>query len=352
MKLYLAGTTVSNPPDELKIQELFKRGHKLHSYFHLQVLEKKWFKMNTKNKVKLFLDSGAFSAWTQNTTVDIQEYIQFIKDNEDKLSVYANLDVIGIGGKQPNALTAKMTLKNQRIMEKAGLTPLPCFHFGEPMEYLDYYVDNYEYLALGVAGNSGKKLIPWLDECFLNHICDKDGIPKIKIHGFAITSMVVMLRYPFYSVDSTSWVVTGRMGSIYIPRYKDGVWIYDENSWKINVSNRNPGLSIKDKHIDTAPPEMKKIYLNYIHSKGYVLGKSKFRKVDQTRELAENEKWAENKPKDKTARRLLEIIIEPGISNTYQLRDEMNIIYFLDLEKSRPQWPWAFKTTEIQTGFF
>ena len=35
-----------------------------------------------KNKVSLFLDSGAFSAWSKNTTIDIEDYISFIKENE------------------------------------------------------------------------------------------------------------------------------------------------------------------------------------------------------------------------------------------------------------------------------
>jgi hypothetical protein len=59
--------------------------------------------------------------------------------------------------------------------------------------------------------------------------------------------------------------------------------------------------------------------------------------------LQENERWAEKKPADKSAEREVEIILTPGISNKYQLRDEMNIIYFLDLEKSMPKWPWAFE---------
>ena len=48
------------------------------------------------NKVELFLDSGAFSAFTQKVTIDIQEYIAFIKEHEDIIDVYANLDVIGM----------------------------------------------------------------------------------------------------------------------------------------------------------------------------------------------------------------------------------------------------------------
>lgn len=302
--------------------------------------------------VNLFLDSGAFSAWTQKTKIDIDEYITFIKKHQDLIGIYANLDVIGVGGKQPNRLTAELTLENQRIMEENGLSPLPCFHFGEPFEFLEYYVKNYDYLALGVAGNSGNTLVPWLNRCFAEYICDDQGLPKVKVHGFAVTSLKLMVRYPWYSVDSTSWALTGGMGSIYVPRYKAGVWLYDENSWKIAVSSQSPKEKAAGQHITTLTPKQREIILEYIHEKGYVLGVSEFKKEKQTYELAGNERWAEKKPKDSKARRRVEVLVEEGVCNKYQLRDEMNIIYFHDLEKSIPEWPWAFKREEVARGFF
>jgi hypothetical protein len=109
------------------------------------------------------------------------------------------------------------------------------------------------------------------------------------------------------------------------------------------VSNRNPLNIEAGKHIDTLPPNEKKIILNYIHEKGYKLGKSQFKKENQNYILKENEKWAEKKPINKTSKREVEVIIETGVCNKYQLRDEINIIYFLDLEKSIQKWPWPFK---------
>ena len=356
MKAFFAGVPGGVSPKKNKgAQRLLKGANKLHSFFHSRDggIESDWWRwcIVKKNKVNLFLDSGAFSAWTQGIPIDIQDYIEFIKQHLDILEVYANLDVIGLGGKQPNRLTAEKTLENQKIMEEAGLNPLPCFHFGEPFEFLQYYIDNYEYLALGVAGNSGNAIIPWLDECFENYICDAKGMPRIKIHGFAITSLKAMLRYPFYSVDSTSWVMTSRTGSIYVPRHRGGEWIYDENSWKVAVSSRSPAKSVvAGRHIDTFSPKQKEIILDYIHEKGYKLGKSRFEKVPQSHELEDHERWAEKKLKDKTALRLLEIIEEDGVSNRYQLRDEMNIIYFQDLEKSIPEWPWPFQQKGLK-GF-
>jgi hypothetical protein len=345
MEVYLAGTPVSNPIEEIKIQKFFKIGHKLHSYYHIPLFEKKWWEMNTQNKVELFLDSGAFSAWSQGKNIDIQEYIYFIKENKSVINVYSNLDVIG---------NAQATWNNQMIMEKSGLVPIPCFHYGEDEVWLKRILSKkYEYIALGgMVPISTKDLIYWLDYLFTKYLTDSKGIPNIKIHGFGLTSLTLMLRYPWYSVDSTSWVVTGRMGSIYIPKFRNGKWIYDENSWKVAVSNRSPSNKEAGQHIETMKAAEKAIFINYITSKGYKLGKSEFKKVEQTYQLQENEKWAEKKPMDKTTKRELEIIIEEGICNKYQLRDEMNIIYFLDLEKALPEWPWSFKKKEILNGFF
>lgn len=303
-----------------------------------------------QNKVDLFLDSGAFSAWTQKQDINIDEYIDFIKRNKDLIDVYANLDVIGLGGKQPNLKTAEATLDNQIIMEQAGLNPLPCFHFGEPWEFLDHYVANYDYLALGVAGNSGKKLIPWLNKCFAEHICDSQGMPKIRIHGFAVTSVYVMMKYPWYSVDSTSWVITGRMGFVFMPQWKADKWDYSITPWKWAVSTRSPTRKESGKHFETMGKEMQKTILRYCEEKGFVMGSSEWHPESQDYKLKDNEIWVEKKPKNKGQTRMVETVLVPGLANTYQLRDELNVIYFLDLENNSPAYPWAFKLE--QHGLF
>jgi hypothetical protein len=313
---------------------------RLWSYYHLK--ESNGI-MKKGKKVELFLDSGAFSAWSQDKEIQIQDYIQFIKDNENVIDVYANLDVIG---------DAKGTYNNQRIMEKAGLNPLPVFHYGEDIKWLKKYL-SYPYITLGgMVPISNNALIAWLDNLFENYLTDDKGIPICKIHGFGLTSLKLMLRYPWYSVDSTSWVVTGRMGSIYVPRRKGGEWVYNENSWKIAVSNRSPDKKEAGKHIDTMSPAEKQVFLDYIHEKGYKLGKSEYKEVKPGYKLKDNERWLDKKPKNKTTNRKVEVIVEDGVSNRYQLRDEMNIIYFLDLEKRMPKWPWPFKTKTKQKGLF
>lgn len=302
-----------------------------------------------KGNVQLFLDSGAFSAFTQGVEIDIQEYIAFIKEHEEHLEVYANLDVIGA---PPEA-----SWDNQRTMERAGLNPMPCFHYGEDPKWLRRYMKKCDYIALGgmAADKSGKALstekrMKWLDVIFQDYICDSSGTPTVKVHGFGMTSHELMWRYPWYSVDSTSWVVTGRLGSIYVPRRKEGQWNHRLRPWKVSLSERSPNKSEAGKHLSSYSPMERAVILQYIKEQGHQLGRSSFRKEPEAYELAENERWVGAKKDVVDGVREVELMEELGLCNTYQHRDEINIKYFLALEASFPEWPWAMKLGE-KRGF-
>jgi hypothetical protein len=310
---------------------------RLWSYFYWK--GEKRLKM--KNKVDLFLDSGAYSAWSQGIEIEIDDYISFIKEHKKHISVYANLDVIG----DPEA-----TLNNQKIMEKAGLKPLPCFHYGEDIKYLKYYLKNYQYIAFGgMVGTHKVNLDKWLNEMFGKYICDKEGYPKIKVHGFGLTSLSLTMKYPWYSVDSTSWVMTGRMGGVLIPVFKNGKYVYDKLPMKVSVSTTSPNLKTKD-HVRNYSPLKQKTVLKYLKEKGYVLGESKFKRESVDYKLRKKERWAESKVKGAKQRRV-EIRMKIGVSNCYKLRDEVNIIYYRDLEESFGKYPRKFKAEERQEGF-
>ncbi len=155
-----------------------------------------------KKNQKFFLDSGAFSAHSKKITINIDQYISFIKENRLILRHYAALDVIGDWQK---------TRKNQEYMEKKGLSPIPTFHFGSPKKELVRLISKYDYIALGglvPLSLKRKKLQAWLDYCF-SIIKDKS-----KVHGFGINALWSWKRYPWYSVDSTSAFEGSRRGSI------------------------------------------------------------------------------------------------------------------------------------------
>ena len=314
------------------------------------------------NKVELFLDSGAFSAWSQGVDIDIQDYIAFIKQHEKLLSVYAVLDVIG---------DAEGTLRNQRIMEDAGLAPLPCFHFGEPCKYLEQYVQDYDYMAIGGLAKMGGRaeMFQFLDKAF-DIICDSKGIPQIKVHGFAVTNLRAMKRYPWYSVDSTSWLMTARMGCIRVPhKLPGGGWDYLEElpkkaTRKIGVSSISPSSGEPDSHYCNISRQWRKEVDEWLDMHGISMGRSRFSKVKPGYELQEGERWAKQPgvgdcdtqqefttvPEEKTNKDYIEIVEEPGLCNDYIARDVINAMYFKELESKFPKYPWAWQRPRLR-GF-
>lgn len=206
---------------------------------------------------KTFLDSGAFSAWTLGKPINIDDYIDYVHRNVDIIRVdegtlmFSVLDGIG---------DAKLTWENQAYMERKGLRPLPCFHAGEDFAYLDWYVKNYEYITLGgMVGASSDTLIKWLDIVWDKHLLDGAGKPRIKVHGFGITAVPIMERYPWWSVDSSSWAQTARYGSILMP----------EGLGQLEVSNRSPARHELGKHLFTMSEAERQVLLTKIAAQGF-----------------------------------------------------------------------------------
>lgn len=150
---------------------------------------------NERN-IPVLLDSGAYSAFTQNKVIDVYEYISFCKEHSSKFEHIVGLDVIG----NPDE-----TRKNWDIMISEGVNCWPTFHIDCEFDNLEYFLRNSNYIALGIAGQKSarNKLQKWFDDCF--KLRNKIN-PDCKIHGFAISSSSLMSKFPFYSCDSTSWM--------------------------------------------------------------------------------------------------------------------------------------------------
>lgn len=152
---------------------------------------------------EMFIDSGAFSAWKKGVSIKVEDYIHYLKVHKDSVKAYANLDVIG---------DAEATYENQMKMEAEGLLPVPTYHLREDIKWLYKYLEKHDYIALGGTVGSPRRIIePFLDTCFS---IIKEYWPR-KIHGFGISTMWALKKYPFYSVDSTNWLMGGRYGDLF-----------------------------------------------------------------------------------------------------------------------------------------
>ena len=148
---------------------------------------------------EVFIDSGAFSAMTQGANISLEEYAEYLTRYKHWITVCANLDVIR---------HADLSWTNQRKLEDMGHNPLPVFHVSEEWEWLEHYVERYPYIALGVAGAKPPQYMGWVVKCF------QIAAGRSVFHGFGITTWQALKAFRWHSVDSSSWGMGFRYGTV------------------------------------------------------------------------------------------------------------------------------------------
>ena len=186
---------------------------------------------NTDKKPKLFIDSGAFSAWTKGKEIDVDGYIEFINTNKDYFTVCASVDNIPgvprssyIASPEDVKEAAEKTWENYLYMRSKMEDInklLYTFHVGEPWEFLKQALEykdergHIPYIGLGgMVGKTKEIITSFLDEAY--NIIDHSSNPKVKVHAFGMTRADVLEMYPLTSADSTSWLQTANFGQITI----------------------------------------------------------------------------------------------------------------------------------------
>lgn len=265
MKIYLAGLVQTgfvwrgnSASENVLLTETIRNAYPydLESYHYLRDTRHapEFFR---EKKKKIFLDSGAFSMFTQGIKVDLREYAEYIKTNADWIEVASNLDEIGAGKEE-------QTYANQKTLERYGVKVQPVHHARDADHYLQRYLDEgYDYIFLGgMVPESTEYLRGWLDRMWDRYLCHPDGSPRVKVHGFGLTTAELMFRYPWYSVDSTSWVMTGRFGAVYLDLPHRDV--------KVVFSDQSPKhRDLAGAHYDTLDPLTKEAVDARVKELGY-----------------------------------------------------------------------------------
>lgn len=258
MHLYVAGTLYNgiylgttyqkcNPVQRAIVEDV---PYRLESYHYFNT--DKDAQKAREAGIKVFLDSGAFSAFTKGIVVNVAEYCRFCRDNADIIEVASVLDAVG------NPLE---TWGNQQRMEQEGVHALPCFHYGEDTRYLEHYVANYEYITLGgMVPISTRDLFVWLDYLWEHFLTDAAGRPRVKVHGFGMTSIPLMERYPWWSVDSSSWVQFSSFG-----------WVFHPRLGPIQVSEKSPARKQEGRHFDTLSAAEQAVYAREFARVGFTV---------------------------------------------------------------------------------
>lgn len=288
-----------------------------------------------KKVESVFLDSGAFNQWTKARVYArkkhkgrwsyfhtdefrhyMDEYADFVKEWKIAIDVCANLDVIG---------NPEITWENQQYLESRGIKPVPVVHYGTDLKWLQHYLDKgYKYIGLGglVGNDKNRACLDWVDSCF-HIICDKrTKLPKIKLHGFGVSSPLMFRRYPWYSTDSASWDIRAGFGVIMVPKIKKGKWNYD-SIHSLKVSEESKKDIRVGSHFFALRKGEQQIVKDWLKFIKVPLGKMKGDKI-----------------------------IRNGVTTHHVYRRVANCLFMDHFVKSLPPWPFPFQVKKKSRGLF
>lgn len=323
-----------------------------------------------------FLDSGSFSLWTQAAEYAakhpkkgkygfydtdafweyVDQYAAFIKKYKAGIDLYANVDVIPDRSlPMGDEIAPVLTLRNQKyLQDEHGLDPIPVVHYKENLIWLErYYRGGYKLIALGgLVGAPEAGARGWLDRAF-SQVCNAEGIPQVRLHGFGITSYHFLIRYPWWSVDSAAWTKIGAYGGILMPRRRGRKFTFWESDYQTGeMSPLEPYLvkvsreaSKKDKErvtydslkLDTTVPVSTKAKNGVLH---YDTMNEWERK--EVRDWLEEIKIPFGKVRNGE-------MIDPGVCSRHSERKAANLLFFERLRQALPDWPWPFRHMASKT---
>lgn len=317
-----------------------------HSIYNLEVLKhKKTVGRNGRPLAKppVRWSQGDFSFYDLTKGSPFRRYCDsyaaFMKKMEGTGVILANVDAIS---------NPALTWEIQRFFEEEhGVQPVPIIHYGTPMEWVDRYTEAKKYKLLGVGGLgqgvSRHEYFSWADG-FFTHICPEENgrLPIIRTHGFAMTSWELMCRYPWWSVDSATWVKLSAYGWLYVPRSgRDGVFRYDKPPLMVNFSVRPPKEIAKEaerllppleRGVSPREKERQKHYKNV---------------VPAVREQCD--RWLAHLRLPMGSVDGKGEMKDFGVSSHHRARSIANLSYLKGLEQSRPKYPHALDHTVVTT---
>jgi hypothetical protein len=188
----------------------------------------------------MMLDSGAYSAWTRKLAIDVEAYAAWAISLLDRPPaddlLFLNLDVIPgrKGGAAPGHAEIREAMlrsdENAEALRSTGVPVVEVYHQGEPPARLEQLVARAG--PNGVVGISPRKdtshqareafvdavfhqsITAWTPEAERDNLYPGGKVPRTvpRFHGLGVSRERTMRRYPWYSCDSTTWMVPRRYG--------------------------------------------------------------------------------------------------------------------------------------------
>lgn len=212
MRVYLAAAIENTYIDKA----LLKGRYVLGSYVYLR--GKKDIAGTIIPTCKDFIcDSGLFTMVNSGLRVDFlsyaDEYADFVR--EQGIKNYIELDI-----DQITSVEYARRIR-ERIENRVGWQSIPVWHSCRSKEDFISDCKNYSYVALGIMLSEGlpnaliEKYTPWFIDTAHEY--------GAKIHGLGFTKTMLLRKYRFDSVDSSTWTFSSRSGLRYTFNETEGI---------------------------------------------------------------------------------------------------------------------------------
>lgn len=163
----------------------------------------------------IILDSGAYTAHTKGTPVDLDEYTAFLVARVGGFRWAVALDVIG----DPEASWANY-VRQRADLAGTGIRLVPVWHIKTPLAELRRILAEDDAPIVGVGGMVGLHASAIIRLATPAHaLASAHGV---ELHGLGVTSTRA-LTLPWASVDSASWTIARRYPLLYLTRPCGGI---------------------------------------------------------------------------------------------------------------------------------
>jgi len=354
MRFYMSG-----PPklDRLQARENELVTHRLFSLHGSYIKgSMKWLEKLRDAPVKerpetMILDSGAFTAWNAGLVSQYDDvarsYEQFLKAADGLIDEIwlVNLDRIpGERGRTPTdaeitEALAESDRNYERLVAQFGEIVMPVFHQGEDFDRLTEVAEmvggKSEYICISPRNDVAEaKRYPWAVDVH-RHL--QLVAPNCRTHGLATTGNKMIVKVPWYSIDSAAWVQRSAYGMVIAfhgNRYRSHYITYDSDK------HRN-----QRDHIDgaTFSPRARREVIEIIKSYGFTLSQAAF--PPEVEKFLQEEQYDPEKTVDGER---LHVILTHYINNTgpfagmqYAKRDDHRVRAIISLGELDRFGKWA-----------
>ena len=212
----------------------------LMSYLYIKRKGRKFLRDRIEKKpdLRLLVDSGAHTFLSDKSKEDysnkpieywekyLEEYVRFARENKDNVFAVVELDIDSLVGTDK---VNEWRKKYFEPLEEEGIQVCYVWHRIKGMDEWTRMCQKYSYVGFSFMEDGVGELAQKL-----YHTAKKYGA---RIHGFAVTGFDTMLQIPYYTVDSTTWLVGTQFGEV---NYFDGrkMTRLNKDKWKRQYKNK------------------------------------------------------------------------------------------------------------------